>query len=170
MSIDIIVAVDLNGGIGYKGDLLIKNKHDLRRFRKLSINSSCLMGSKTFLSLPNPLINRENIIVTRDKDFKVSTESHNKYDISIRDNPLEVVEEFKRDNKRLCIIGGGNLYKQMLPCTDRVFLTLFHEQLESDTKFDMEYLKEHFVEVKREELVIDGMWVDFIDYLRKENV
>lgn len=172
MSIDIVVASTLSGGIGYQGSLLIRNKIDLQRFKKITINSACLMGRNTWkeIALHKPLVDRKNIILTRDENFKVNEELHKQYDISIRHSAMEVVEEYKRENKRLCIIGGGELYRQSLVHADRVFLTVFHEKLEADTFFPLEYVREHFKEVKRDEYIIDGMWVDFIDYVRKENV
>lgn len=172
MSIDIVVATDLSGGIGFDGKLLKKVKIDMQHFKKLTINSSCLMGRNTWNEIASykPLIDRKNIILTRDENFKVEDNLHTEYNISIRHNALEVIEEYKRENNRLCIIGGGELYRQSLPYANRVFLTMFYEELEADTHISLEYITEHFNEVKREEYEVDGLRLDFIDYVRKENV
>lgn len=172
MSIDIVVAITSNNGIGYQGKLLIRNKVDMKRFKELTINSSCLMGKNTWneIALHKPLIDRENIILTRDENFKVDSKLHNDYHITIRHNAIDVIEEFKRNNKRLCVIGGGELFRQALPYVDRVFLTVFDKELEADTYFPFEYVIEHFKEIERESVEVDGLVMEFITYVRKEDI
>ena len=70
--INIIVARNNNNSIGKDNKLLYHIKEDMKRFKQLTIGHTVIMGSKTFLSLPNvePLKGRENIVLTRhEKDF-----------------------------------------------------------------------------------------------------
>ena len=73
MEIHLIWAQDSNGGIGKDGDLPWHISEDLKNFKKLTLHSPIIMGRKTFESLPkmHPLPNRHNIVITRNKDFKI---------------------------------------------------------------------------------------------------
>ncbi len=62
----IIAAVSINNVIGNDNKLIWKLSNDLKRFKNLTTNHSVIMGRKTFESLPNPLPDRNNIVITRD--------------------------------------------------------------------------------------------------------
>ena len=67
-----IVAVYVNWGIGYKGNLLQRIPEDMRFFKQMTLGKVVVMGSKTFESLPGrePLKDRINIILSKSKDFE----------------------------------------------------------------------------------------------------
>ncbi len=65
----IIAAVSINNVIGNNNKLIWRLSNDLRRFRDLTTNHSVIMGRKTFESLPEPLPNRDNIVITRDTNY-----------------------------------------------------------------------------------------------------
>ena len=69
MTIKLIVAVDSNYGMGYNNDLLFRIKEDLQRFRELTTGHFVVMGRKTYESLPRPLPERTNVVVTRNPDY-----------------------------------------------------------------------------------------------------
>lgn len=68
----IIVAVDLNWGIGCDGKLLQHIPEDMKFFKEKTIGNVVVMGRETFESLPgkNPLKDRVNIVLSRDRSFK----------------------------------------------------------------------------------------------------
>lgn len=127
----IIVAVDKNWGIGYKGDLLQYIPEDMRFFKEKTLNKVVIMGRETLDSLPNgePLKDRVNIVLTRDKSFK-------KEGIVICNSieeTLKQIEKFKSDN--VFIIGGESIYKQFLNYCDELFITKIQNEYKADKFF-----------------------------------
>ena len=89
------------------------------------------MGRKTLESFPNgqPLKNRTNIVITRKKDY-------NAKDVTVVhsiEEALEAVKDYKSED--VYVIGGGEIYKQMLPYCDTAYITKVHVTPESDTFF-----------------------------------
>jgi dihydrofolate reductase len=126
--INIIVAVASNGAIGKDGDLLWHISEDLKYFKKTTLNSTVVMGRKTWEALPfKPLKNRRNIILTKNEDF---TEKN-----------AEIFHEIKeiiflnKENENLFIIGGGAIYKEFLPYADKIYLTKVYKDFDADTFF-----------------------------------
>ena len=172
MTIDIIVAIDLNNGIGFKNELLYKTKADMQRFKSLTEGQFAIMGSKTWTSLPAPLKNRTNVIVSRDEKFYIDPHLKNKYDIILVNDLERVINHYQTgtQTKNLCVVGGSQIYKQSLPHVDKVYLTLFHDDTkESDSFFSLEYLDEHFKIIHKEKHFDEesGLHYSFIDYVRK---
>ena len=132
--ISAIVAVDNNWGIGYKGDLLINIPEDLKRFKTLTTGNTVIMGKKTWESLPKkPLPNRLNIIIDYTTDLKGNYIDTN----AVIQNMESTTEMLKKEfNDEFFIIGGGSIYKQLLPYCDRVYVTKIYKDFENvDTYF-----------------------------------
>ncbi len=70
---NMIVAVDKNWGIGYQNELLISIPEDMRFFREKTMNKAVIMGKSTLNTFPGgkALKNRINIVITRNKNYKV---------------------------------------------------------------------------------------------------
>ncbi len=126
--ISIIVAIAENYAIGKNNDLLWHIPADLKRFKKITLGHSVIMGKRTYESLPKrPLTDRENIVITDDPEdqFPGCTIIY-----SIEDAlPLIKPEE------EAFIIGGASVYRQFLPHTDRLYLTLVHKDFDGDVFF-----------------------------------
>jgi dihydrofolate reductase len=125
--ISAIVAVNNDWGIGYNGDLLEHIPEDLKYFKALTTDHVVVMGQNTWDSLPKkPLPNRTNIVVTY--------EPHASEDACFWS--MESVKLFMEQQKDLnfFVIGGGSIYKQLLPFCDRVYVTKIyksHEQVDT---------------------------------------
>ena len=129
--ISAIVAVDENWGIGYNGDLLEHIPEDLKYFKQLTSGNTIVMGRKTWDSLPKkPLPNRFNVVIT-------SQERH--FEEMTAFIPFsEAVSRLKHSPKEddWFIIGGGQIYKELLPYCDRVYITkIFKDHANVDTYF-----------------------------------
>lgn len=128
---NLIVAVDKNWAIGKNGTLLVNIPEDMKLFREETTGKVVVMGRKTFDSLPNnsALINRTNIVLTSDRSFS------NKDCLVAHDIPslLEMLKEY--DTKDVYIIGGGQVYKEMLPYCDTAHITKIDYKYEADTFF-----------------------------------
>ena len=126
-NLHLIVAVDENWAIGYKNDLLLKIPEDMKYFKQKTLNNIVVMGRKTFESLPNkkPLKNRTNIIITKNKDYKIDGAKivHEIYD---------VLNLAKNSDKEIFIIGGEMIYNLFLPYCKRAFITKIYHTFEAD--------------------------------------
>lgn len=129
--ISAIVAVDENWGIGYNGDLLEHIPEDLKYFKQLTSGNIIVMGRKTWDSLPKkPLPNRFNVVITSQKrHFEEMTAF-----IPCSEAVSRLKHSPKEDD--WFIIGGGQIYKELLPYCDRVYVTkIFKNHNQIDTYF-----------------------------------
>lgn len=123
----IIAAVSINNVIGNKNKLIWKLSNDLKRFRNLTTNHSVIMGRKTFESLPNPLPDRDNIVITRDTNYS-------KPNIQVCSSIEDAINLTKTDTQPF-IIGGGEIYSQTINIVDKIELTRVHEEFDGDAYF-----------------------------------
>lgn len=115
MILSIIVAVASDGAIGRANDLLWHLPADLKRFKELTTGHTILMGRKTFESLPRgPLPNRRNIIISRSLPTQPGAEVY---------PTIQQAMEACASDEEVFIIGGGEIYRQLLPNTERIYLT-----------------------------------------------
>jgi len=134
-NLSIIVAVAQNMAIGRDNDLLWHISDDLRRFKAITGGHTVIMGRRTFDSLPKkPLPKRRNIVLTHDEGFH--------YDIpATATGTLEVAHSipalFKmiEGEEETFLIGGGTLYRDLLPFVCRMYVTWVYKDFEADTFF-----------------------------------
>lgn len=127
----LIVAVDKNWAIGNKGKLLVSIPEDMKFFRETTTGNVVVMGKNTLLSFPGarPLKNRENIVIALEKDFQAEGATV-VYSI---EEALEEIQKY--DSDKVYVIGGGSIYKQMLPYCDTAYVTYMNYAYEADTFF-----------------------------------
>lgn len=133
MRITIVVAAALNGVIGDHGRLPWRIPSDLRRFRAMTMGRPVVMGRKTFQSLPKALDGRDNIVVTRARDFApegalVVHDLDEALDVAISCAKTRGVDE-------VMVIGGAEIYAQALPRADRILLTRVDATPAGDARF-----------------------------------
>ena len=157
-----VVAVANNNAIGKDNDLLVKIPRDLKRFKDITTGHTMILGRKNFESLPRVLPNRHHIILTRNKDFKVEDD---RVTVIHSINDLKPYIESKEE---YFVVGGGEIYKQLLPYTDKVYLTRVHADFKADTVFPE--LKEDEWEIIHKEKGIKDEQnpydYEYIDYKR----
>lgn len=147
--INMVLAVDELGGIGYKNGLpWPKIAEDLRWFRQLTEQNVVIMGSNTWKSLGGhaPLTTRHNYVMTssHEKDdfpgcFAVRNPSKDSLEIILKSL------DFGHPNRDIFVIGGKTLYDEAYQYCDAIFLTRIHDQYPSDTKVDIEKYIDDFV-------------------------
>ena len=126
--ISIIAAISEDCGIGKNNDLLWNIPEDLKRFKRLTLGKTVIMGRKTWESLPRkPLPGRENIVIT---DVQGETIQNAVTAYSIED-ALSKCE----DDKDIFIIGGGSIYRQFMPLAGRLYITHVHKSVPADIYF-----------------------------------
>ena len=143
-NLKLIACVDKNFGIGYKGELLFRIDEDLKNFRKLTLNQTVIYGRKTLMTLPNgkPLDLRRNIIFSRTlKNISSAQIVHNV------ENLWEILEQRAKGkgqsfysivpnpNSLNFVIGGGEIFHELLPYATEIYLTVVDEEKISDVKF-----------------------------------
>lgn len=157
MTLAIIVAHDPNLVIGKDGDLPWHYSEDLKYFKRTTMGYPMLMGRGVFESLKEkPLPGRENIVLSR---------THN-YEQVPTFSSIDAALSYLEDEEIVFCIGGGEIYKQILPKTDKLFVTEIHSPYEGDTYFP-EYRAEigsTWREIKRE----DQPDLSFVVYERME--
>src|SRR5215471_12200433 len=131
--------MDDRRGIGKSGKLPWRLSSDLKRFRELTMGHHLIVGRKTFESIGKPLQGRQMIVVTHDENFKpggciVS---------SSIDAALNVARE--RGESEVFVVGGAEIYGQMLGVADRLYLTQVQARVSADTFFP-EFSKDGWVE------------------------
>lgn len=125
--VSIIVAKSKNGVIGVGNKLPWNLPIDLKRFKELTTGNVVIMGRKTYESIGKPLPNRINIVITRNKDFSVPGVLTAK---SLQNALLKAGGE-----KDIFIIGGGEIYRQSISYSDKMYITEVDMEVEGDTTF-----------------------------------
>ena len=104
-----IVHADKEWGIGKDNDMMFSLPKDMKFFRETTMGHTVVMGGKTLRSFPNqkPLKNRVNIVLTRGQvcDECVVVHSYERLKAELK----------SRENEEIFIIGGGEIYKELLP-------------------------------------------------------
>lgn len=110
-----IVAVSQSWGIGRDGQLLFRLSADLRRFKALTTGHTVVMGRRTLQSLPDGkgLPNRRNLVLSRRPDYAPENAE-----------VVTSVEALLRTAREdAFVIGGQQVYEQLLPHCERVYVT-----------------------------------------------
>ena len=138
MKITLIAAMDDNLGIGKDGRLPWHNKEDLQHFKEYTEGKVCVMGRKTWESLPvKPLPNRTNMILTNSGWESLYGFIHNESVIVPYGNVIMDVLDVanKSKFKEFCIIGGASIYEQFMPHATHMVLTHINRNYKCDTFF-----------------------------------
>ena len=143
MAITIIVAKSNNGIIGKDGDLPWRLPQDLKRFKRLTTGNVVVMGRKTYDSIGRPLPNRKNIVISRNTSLKIEG-------VEIEHDLIDVLKRNQGEN--VYVIGGGQIYADSLPLTEKLEITEVDVELIGDTSFP-EIDSSHWKEIFREKRV-----------------
>jgi dihydrofolate reductase len=122
--ITLIVAVADSGVIGRDNALPWHLPDDLKRFKQLTMGKPMIMGRKTFESIGKPLPGRQNIVVTRDTNYRRDgvTVAHD----------VDTAVRAAGDVPEVMVIGGAELFRRFLPVAGRVHLTRVHADIAGD--------------------------------------
>ena len=158
----LIVAVSENWGIGKDNDLLFSIPKDMKFFRETTMGKTVILGRKNLESFPGakPLPKRPNIILTRDKNFKVEG--------ATVVNSIDELLAMDFDKDEAFVIGGEEIYRQLLPYCDQCFITKVKETADAD-KFmvNLDEDCEWKLTSESEEIEDNGHIITFCTYERK---
>ena len=154
-----IVAVSQSWGIGKGVDLLFRLPSDLRRFKAMTTGHTVIMGRKTLDSLPGGkgLPHRRNLVLSRQSDFAPD-----------RAEVIHSVEDIlKTAEDDAFVIGGQQVYEQLLPYCARIYVTKVLSDPEADAFFpDLDKLPEWKVASAGEMLTENGLSFQYVEYIR----
>ena len=142
MIISLIAAMDKNRVIGKDGKLPWHLPKDMKYFRDKTKGKPVIMGRKTYESIGRPLPERTNIIISRDKDYKVEG--------CIVVHSIDEALKTAGNVEEVMVIGGSQIYKEFLPKANKLYLTLIEADFDGDTYFP-EYKIEEWKETVYEE-------------------
>lgn len=162
--LSLIVAIAENNVIGKDNKLIWHISEDLKRFKSITSGNTMLMGRKTFESLPGVLPGRKHIIITHDNKYTVDSEQ-----VSVINDLDSFIKNHENSDEEIFVIGGAEIYKQLLPHCKKLYLTNVHQSFEGDTyfpdidysKYDTEYSSDKITDEK------SGITYSFINLIRK---
>lgn len=159
--ISLILARADNGVIGANGALPWRLPEDMRRFKALTMGKPCIMGRKTWDSLPKkPLPGRANIVVTRDPSFAAAG-------AVVAHSFEEALAKARNENPaEIMVIGGADIFAAALPLASRIYLTEIHAAPEGDVRFPS-FAPQQWRESAREDHAGEGVAHSYVTLDRK---
>jgi len=129
MRVSIIAAQAENGIIGRGGQLPWRLKADLRRFKKLTLGHTIIMGRKTWESIGRPLPGRRMIVISRQLGYQAEGVDV----VTSLEDALALAQS--AGEEEAFVIGGAEIYRLALAKADRLYITLVLAEVDGDTKF-----------------------------------
>ena len=125
---ELIVAVYDDWGIGKDGTQPVALSADRKFFREMTRGCMVIVGRRTIADFPGqkPLPGRVNVALTR-QEIQIPG-------FTVCHSPEEAAE-LAKTAQRAMVIGGGSVYKQMLPYCDTAYVTKVHCAIDADTYF-----------------------------------
>ena len=139
--ISLIAAMARNRIIGKDNDMPWHLPADLAHFKRVTMGKPVIMGRRTYESIGFPLPGRKNVVITRNKEYA----PEGVVVVGSVDDALSEVS----DADEVMIIGGGQLYREMLPHAERLYLTLIQADIAGATEFP-DYTVYEWDEIERE--------------------
>ena len=125
--ISIIVAASTNNVIGRNGELPWRLSEDLKHFKQTTMGCPIVMGRLTYESIGRPLPGRQNIVITRQKNYVADG-----CDVVASPDAAVAVTNGAAE---IMVIGGGEIYQLFLPLADRIYMTRVHAVIDGDAEF-----------------------------------
>lgn len=127
--ISLLVAMDRNRVIGYQNELPWYLPNDLKFFKQKTTGNTIIMGRKTFEAIGRALPNRRNVVISNQ-----GNQFPEGIDV-IRDTQIILDWNNQHPDDEFFVIGGGNIFKQILPHANRMYITLINDVFQGDTYF-----------------------------------
>ncbi len=128
-----VVAMGENGVIGRDNEMPWHVRSDLKRFKALTWGKPMIMGRKTFQSIGKALPGRESVVVTSDPNFR----AEGAHVVHSLEAAVERARQFcvELNADEIAVIGGGEVFAQMLDRADRIHVTVIHARPDGDAFF-----------------------------------
>ena len=142
-----------NQVIGRNNSLPWHLPEDLKYFKRITLGKPVIMGRKTFESIGKPLPGRTNIVITRNPQFAAEGVKT----VASLEAARELCESITETDgtAEAMVIGGAEIFRQVLPVADRLYLTKIHAEVEGDTFFPA-FDHNDWQEIAREDFEASG--------------
>jgi len=147
--LSIIVAMDKKGVIGGNNQMLWHLPIDLKRFKAFTTGKIIVMGHKTFQAIGKPLKNSLNIVISRNAKLSIP-------DCLVWNNPGDVITLSAYHHEEMVVIGGAEIYGELLPVAQTIYLTTVNTETEGKTYFPP-YDKKSWEETNKQEYAADNL-------------
>lgn len=130
-----IVAIGRNRAIGKNNAMIWHIPEDFKYFRKVTIGKPIIMGRKSYEALGKPLQKRPNIVISRSYSEPLSEDGP--FFVKTIDESITLAKQKAKELgvDEIFITGGGEIYKQTLPITERLYITVIDRDYDADTFF-----------------------------------
>lgn len=135
-----VVAMTPSGVIGRDGDMPWRLSSDLQRFKRLTMGGVLIMGRRTYDSIGRPLPGRRTIVVSRNETWSAEG-------VERSASPQAAAE--MAGQSRAFVVGGAEIYRQLLPRCTRLYLTRVWSAVEGDTKLTIDLSEFRIIEQTR---------------------
>ncbi len=129
MELTAIVAATPTGVIGRDGEMPWQLSTDLRRFKRLTMGGTLIMGRKTYESIGRPLPGRETVVLTRNPHWHADG-------VQLCREPAKIVDCVP-PARPVFVVGGAEIYRLLLPQCQHLWLTLVWSQTAGDTRIEL---------------------------------
>lgn len=136
---------DKDRGIGKNNSIPWHIKEDLIFFKKITLNSTVIMGRKTYESLGKPLINRKNIVLSK-------TQNGINDDVEVINDYNFIIDQYKFSKENIFIIGGKQIYDLFIKHSYILYVSKIKKSYDCDVVMDNSYenFEIEFIENKNE--------------------
>ncbi len=159
-----IVAVSENWGIGKDNDLLFSIPEDKKFFRDITLGKTVIMGRRTLESLPDgkPLKGRRNIVISGKEGYGIQG-------AETVTSPVQAAELVAGlPSEDVFVVGGGEVYRAMLPFCEKALVTKVFSSPEADRFFpDLDNSDDWSLVSQSEEKKYEGLSYIFCEYKRQ---
>ncbi|MFK8115557.1 MAG: dihydrofolate reductase [Rubripirellula sp.] len=139
-----IVAMTPDGVIGLDGDLPWRLSSDLKRFKKLTMGGTLIMGRRTYDSIGRPLPGRRTIVITRDPTWSAAGVDRATSPEQALEMGFTAVTNFSEGG--VFVVGGAEIYRQLLPKCVNLYLTRVFSEVQGDTKLSIDLSQFEIIE------------------------
>ncbi len=130
MKLSLLVAASENNAIGINNRLPWHLPNDMKFFKNTTWGMPIIMGRKTFESMSGEILpGRSNIVITRQKKWKPEGAAV----VNSFNDAMMVAND--TDTNEIFVIGGGEIFKEVFPRADRIYLTRVHTMVDGDVFF-----------------------------------
>lgn len=135
--ITLIAAMSLNGVIGNDNDIPWKSREDLKHFKDTTLGGVVIMGRKTFESMGSkPLSGRVNIALSASLECGFVSYVNESDSLHFaKDIPIAIKLASSIGDKKIFVIGGGEIYKQTIDIADELIISHIHKPVQGTVKF-----------------------------------
>ena len=159
--ISLIVVHDLNRVIGQNNKMPWHIPNELAYFKEKTMGKAIVMGRSTFESIGRPLPGRLNIVITRNTSYEVEG-------VTVVHSIEEAIEAANNHHEEVMIIGGEQIFKEVLPYADLLYITLIEHEFEGDTFFPSYEQEWEVISTSEQHTTDSGIKYTYMLYKRKD--